>query len=81
MGWLVHGAFQEKWGLGSRVSGSTSFGVSKLNVERCVLDQAGIVVGWNLSSIVVFGWCCEVRGDTSGPSAAVQWTRCCVCVK
>ena len=25
------------------------------NVERCVLDQAGNVVGWNLSSIVVFG--------------------------
>ena len=59
-------------------------------MERCVLDQAGnvvgwnlssIVVGWNLSSIVVFGWCCEVRGDTSGPTAAGQWTRCCVCVK
>ena len=47
-------------------------------MERCVLDQAGNVVGWNLSSI---GWCCEVRGDTSGPTAAGQWTRCCVCVK
>ena len=37
-------------------------------------------VGWNLSSIVVVGWC-EVRGDTSGPTTVGQWTRCCVCVK
>ena len=50
-------------------------------MERCVLDQAGNVMWWNLSSIVVVGWCCEVRSDTSGPSDAGHWTRCCVCVK
>ena len=58
-----------------------SFWSEGLNVERCVLDPDGNVVGWNLSGIVVVGWCCEVRDDTSGPSAAGQWTRCCVCVK
>ena len=73
-------SFSGKWGLGSRVSGSAGFGVSELNVERCVLDQAGNGVGWSgiLSSIVVVGWCGEVRG---GPTTVGQWTRCCVCVK
>ena len=47
--------FRKSGGWGAECQTVLDFGVSELNVERCVLDQAGIVVGWNLSGIVVVG--------------------------
>ena len=60
--------------------GNTGFGVSDPKVGDVCWIRLALWLSGILSSIVVIGWCCEVRGDTSGPTTVGQWTRCSVCV-